>query len=66
MNIAAGAGNFLTLTISGIVDPAATGDLVNTATVTAPAGTTDPNLSNNSATDTDTPAAQADLGITKD
>ena len=30
-----------------------TGNLVNTATVSAPAGTTDPNLANNSATDTD-------------
>src|SRR5204863_163906 len=43
----------------------ATGNLVNTATVTPPAGVTDPTPGNNSATDTDTPAAQADLSITK-
>ncbi|HEX4966858.1 MAG TPA: IPTL-CTERM sorting domain-containing protein, partial [Thermoanaerobaculia bacterium] len=44
---------------------AATGTLSNTATVTAPAGVTDPNPANNSATDTDTIAASADLAITK-
>ncbi len=38
---------------------------MNTATVTAPAGTTDLNQGNNSATDTNQPAPQADLGITK-
>jgi uncharacterized repeat protein (TIGR01451 family) len=51
----------LTLAISS----SATGNLVNTATVAPPAGTTDPNPSNNSATDTDTPAPVADLSITK-
>ncbi len=35
------------------VSPTASGSLVNTATVTAPASTFDPNLGNNSATDTD-------------
>ncbi|MCX6043674.1 MAG: hypothetical protein NT075_01070, partial [Chloroflexi bacterium] len=40
--------------------------LANTATVAAPAGTTDPNASNNSATDTDTIVnPPADLAITK-
>ena len=39
--------------------------LANTATVAAPAGTTDPNAGNNSATDTDTLTAQADVGVTK-
>ncbi len=66
VDIAAGAGNFLTLTVSGTVDPATTGNLVNTATVTAPAGTTDPNLANNSDTDTDTPALASNLTATKD
>jgi gliding motility-associated-like protein/uncharacterized repeat protein (TIGR01451 family) len=37
--IAAGAGNSITLTIHGTVNPAATGDIKNTATVT-PAGNT--------------------------
>ena len=43
---------------------AATGTLANTASVAAPAGSTDPNAANNSATDTDTLAPQADLQIT--
>src|SRR5207249_471471 len=43
----------------------ATGNLVNTATVTAPPGTTDPTPGNEGATDTDTPTPTADLQITK-
>ena len=39
--------------------------LVNTATVAVGAGQTDPTPGNNSATDTDTPAAVTDLAITK-
>ena len=39
--------------------------LTNTATVTAPAGVTDPTPGNNSATDSDTLGASADLSITK-
>jgi uncharacterized repeat protein (TIGR01451 family) len=39
--------------------------LDNTATVTPPAGVTDTNPANNSATDTDTLTPQADLSITK-
>ena len=43
-----------TYTVSGTVDLAAVGSLVNTATVNAPAvGVIDPNLANNSSTDTD-------------
>ena len=48
---------------------AASGSVANTATVSAPAGVTDPDGDNNSATDTDTvtPAAvSADLAVTKD
>ena len=45
--------------------PTATGSLSNTATVSAPAGVTDPNPGNNSATDTDTLTPEADLSITK-
>ncbi|MBC7711218.1 MAG: DUF11 domain-containing protein [Rhizobacter sp.] len=65
MNINAGAGNFITVTVSGTVSAAATGNLVNTATVTAGTGQTDPTPSNNSATDTDTPAPVTDLSISK-
>ncbi|MCE9525292.1 MAG: DUF11 domain-containing protein, partial [Planctomycetales bacterium] len=47
------------------INPAATGSLSNTATVTPPGTVTDPDLSNNSATDTDTLTAAANLQITK-
>ncbi len=47
------------------VDPAATGNLVNTATIAVPAGVTDPVAGNNSATDTDALTPQADLYVTK-
>ena len=36
-------GSTITYTVTGTIDPAATGSLVNTATVTAPAGVTDTN-----------------------
>ena len=57
-------GGTVTYTLTGTVNALATGNLSNTATVAAPAGVVDPNLTNNSATDTDT-TAQADLSITK-
>ena len=47
-------GGSVTFTLTGVIAPSATGTLSNTATVTAPAGVTDPNPGNNSATDTDT------------
>jgi uncharacterized repeat protein (TIGR01451 family) len=59
------AGGSVTYTASCSINPSATGSLSNTATVTAPGGTTDPTPGNNSATDTDTLGASADLGITK-
>ncbi|HEV7509674.1 MAG TPA: IPTL-CTERM sorting domain-containing protein, partial [Thermoanaerobaculia bacterium] len=59
------AGGSVTYTASCTISAAATGTLSNTATVTAPAGVTDQNPGNNSATDTDTLAASADLSITK-
>ncbi|HXI11176.1 MAG TPA: hypothetical protein VNM92_00825 [Thermoanaerobaculia bacterium] len=62
------AGQSVTLTLSGTVSAGASGNLVNTATVAPPAGTTDPTSGNNSSTDTDTtvPAAPtADLAIFK-
>ena len=62
-SLGAGAGNQLTITIAGIVDPSTSGNLANTATVAA---ASDPNAANNSATDTDTRGAGlADLRITK-
>jgi len=57
-------GGSVTYTVSATVSPSATGDLENTATVTAPPGIDDPNLPNNEATDTDTLTPQADLSIT--
>src|SRR6185369_5546900 len=48
------AGGSVTYTVSATISPAASGALSNTATVTAPAGVTDPTPGNNSATDTDT------------
>ena len=60
------AGGSLTYTVTADIDADATGNLVNTVSVAPPAGTTDPTPGNDSATDTDTPAPQADLAITKD
>ncbi len=59
------AGQSVTLTLSGTVSASATGNLVNTATVAPPAGTTDPTPGNDTSTDTDTFAPSADLGILK-
>ena len=59
------SGGSATYTASCAVSAGATGSLVNTATVTAPGGVTDPTPGNNSATDTDTLNASADLAITK-
>ena len=65
-SVAPGAGNAITLTVSGVVIPDAIGDLTNTATATAGAGSTDANTGDNTATDIDTPgASQVDLAIAK-
>src|SRR5206468_656161 len=58
-------GGSVTYTVTGLVPASATGTLVNTATVTAPGGVTDPTPGNNSATDTDPLTPTADLSITK-
>ena len=50
----------MTYTVIAQTGSAATGNLVNTATVTAPAGVTDA-AGNNSATDTDTATPLADV-----
>lgn len=47
------AGGVATYTLRARVSASATSNLVNTATVTPPAGVTDPNPANNSSTDTD-------------
>ena len=47
------------------IDPAVSGALSNTATAAPPAGTTDPNPGNDSATDTDDLVPEADLSIAK-
>ena len=59
------AGGSVTYTASATISAAASGTLSNTASVAAPGGVTDPAPGNNSATDTDTFAASADLAITK-
>ncbi|MET0556078.1 MAG: DUF11 domain-containing protein [Vicinamibacteria bacterium] len=58
------SGGSATFTLTGNIDPAATGTLVLTASVAAPAGVGDPVASNNAATDTDVLSARADLALT--
>ncbi|HYD49095.1 MAG TPA: hypothetical protein VEB21_12140, partial [Terriglobales bacterium] len=73
---AAGAGNIgdtvdlpvggtVTYTVNATIAANATGMLSNTATVAAPGGTLDPNMGNNSATDTNALTPRADLSISK-
>jgi len=57
-------GSVITYRATGTISQSATGTLSNTETVTAPIEVTDPNLTNNSATDTDTITFQADLKVT--
>ena len=58
------AGGTATYTLTATVSAGATGTLANTATV-ASAGVSDPDLANNTATDTDTLTPEADLSVTK-
>jgi uncharacterized repeat protein (TIGR01451 family) len=58
------SGSKITYTAKGTVRSAATGNLSNTAQVTAPTGVLDPNTANNSATDSDSITSQADLKVT--
>ncbi|MBC7930962.1 MAG: DUF11 domain-containing protein [Rubrivivax sp.] len=58
------ANGTATYTITGTVSPAS-GTIANTATVALPAWLTDATPANNTATDTDTIVAAADLSITK-
>jgi uncharacterized repeat protein (TIGR01451 family) len=63
VNIPSGAS--ITYTATGTISPSATGSLVNTASVSAPSGATDPTPSNNSATDTDTLTPRTDMVVNK-
>lgn len=59
------ANGSVTYTVTGTISPSATGTLTNTATVTTPAGYTETNAVDNSATDTTTLTAEANLIVTK-
>ena len=59
------AGSSITYAATCSILASASGSLVNTATVSAPAGITDGNAANDSATDTDTLVPTSDLGVTK-
>lgn len=58
-------GGSATYTVNATVASTATGSLSNTATITPPGGHFDPDLSNNSSTDTDTLTPEVDLSILK-
>ena len=60
------AGDAATFTVTGTIAANATGLLVNTATVTAPAGAVDENATNNTATSSVALTPSASLAITKD
>ncbi len=57
------AGKKIVYTIAATINASAVGNLVNTASITNPAAVPDPNLANNSATDTDAPPS-TDLSVT--
>lgn len=60
------AGARIIYKAKGIVSSPGTGTLRNTASVISPAGLADPNPGDNSASDTDTVACQADLKVSVD
>jgi uncharacterized repeat protein (TIGR01451 family) len=57
-------GSTITYVVQATLSASATGTLSNMAIVSDPAGVTDTNMANNSVTDSDTLAPQADLQIT--
>jgi uncharacterized repeat protein (TIGR01451 family) len=59
------AGSTLTITLVGKLDPAASGSIANTATITVPAGATDTHGANNSSTVKTQVAQVTDLSIDK-
>ena len=58
-------GSFVIYTANATIGSGVSGDLINTATVSVPAGYTDPNPGNNSATDINSYEPSADLRVTK-
>jgi uncharacterized repeat protein (TIGR01451 family) len=55
------AGGTATYTVTATVDPHATGTVTNSVTIAPPAGSSDPTSANNSASDTDTVIAAAEV-----
>jgi uncharacterized repeat protein (TIGR01451 family) len=58
-------GDAVTFTLTGTIDPAAIGQIVNTAAVAAPPGAFDPVIADNVATDADVLVPLADIAVTK-
>jgi uncharacterized repeat protein (TIGR01451 family) len=63
--ISLSTGQSVTMTMAGTLSASAAGTVVNTATVAPPAGFSDPDSSNNSATDTDTVSTDVDVSVTQ-
>ena len=59
------SGGSVSMTVSGTINPAATGTLVNSVAVAVVAPDTETNTANNTASDTDTLVPSADVAITK-
>jgi uncharacterized repeat protein (TIGR01451 family) len=59
------SGASLTITVAGVVSGSATGVIANTATIAVPAGTIDPDPTNNSSTENTSVTPTADIGILK-
>jgi uncharacterized repeat protein (TIGR01451 family) len=59
------SGQSVTMTLTGTIDPTATGTIANIVTVAPPAGVPDTDPTNDSFTDTDTLTPEADLSVTK-
>ncbi len=55
----------VTYTVTGTVNAAYSGSITNPVSITSPPGTTDPDQSNNAASDVDTITTSGDLSITK-
>ncbi len=63
--VALAPGASATITVEALLDDAATGTLANTATVEPPTGVTDPDLTDDSATDETPITLSADLSVRK-
>ncbi|NBR07406.1 MAG: DUF11 domain-containing protein, partial [Planctomycetes bacterium] len=58
-------GNTITITLTGTIDPNATGSITNTVSVSPPVGVSETNPANNSSTDTDLLGTQVDLSVSQ-